>query len=77
MSQIEKIYDNWINEQPYSYELDEAYSKVFDNIKSVAGSLKVDVFNEIYCMVLDCISIGQHEAFLAGFKTAAALWREC
>lgn len=63
MSQIEKLYREWSEEQINSEEL--------------TGKLSFQKFNEIDELIMDCVIAERIEAFKGGFQQATAIWKEC
>lgn len=74
MSQIEKIYREWSEEQTDSEELTAIYRKIADELKEKLGFQK---FNEIDELIMECVIAERIEAFKGGFQQTTAIWKEC
>ena len=74
MSQIEKIYREWSEEQIDSEELTAIYGKITEELREKLGFQK---FNEIDKLIMNCVIAERIEAFKGGFQRATAIWKEC
>lgn len=74
MSQIEKLYREWSEEQINSEELTAIYRRIE---KELRGKLSFQKFNEIDELIMDCVITERIEAFKGGFQQATAIWKEC
>lgn len=74
MSQIEKLYREWSEEQINSEELTAIYRRIE---KELRGKLSFRKFNEIDELIMDCVIAERIEAFKGGFQQATAIWKEC
>lgn len=64
MSQIEKLYREWSEEQINSEELTAIYRRIE---KELRGKLSFQKFNEIDELIMDCVIAERIEAFKGGF----------
>ena len=74
MSQIEKLYREWSEEQTDNEELTAIYRKIADELKEKLGFQK---FNEMDELIMDCVVAERIETFKGGFQQATAIWKEC
>lgn len=74
MSQIEKLYREWSEEQINSEELTAIYRRIE---KELRGKLSFQKFNEIDELIMDCVIAERIEVFKGGFQQATAIWKEC
>ncbi|WP_419525736.1 hypothetical protein [Blautia sp.] len=74
MSQIEKIYYDWSDEQVYAEELKNAYRNISNTLIDLIG---LEKFNEVDEMIMQCVSLERFASFKGGFQQATAIWKEC
>lgn len=74
MSQIEKIYYDWSDEQVNTEELKNAYRKVSNTLIDLIG---LEKFNEVDEMIMQCVLLERFASFKGGFQQATAIWKEC
>ena len=74
MSKIKEMYEQWSAEQEDSAELAAAYANFSEKLSDLIG---FSDFNEIDCMLMECIFLERIAAFKGGFQQATEIWKEC
>ena len=74
MSQIEKMFYEWSDEQVDSEVIRNAYQRLENEVKTKLG---FEVLNEIDELIMERVLQERLESFRGGFQLATALWKEC
>lgn len=74
MSQIEKMYYDWSDEQANTEELKNAYQKVADVLTK---SIDPQKRNEVDDTIMQYVMLERFASFKGGFQQATAIWKEC
>ncbi len=74
MSQIEKMFYEWSDEQVDSEVIRDAYRRLENKVKTKLG---FEAFNEIDELIMERVLQERLESFRGGFQLATTLWKEC